>query len=182
MSRAWWTAACTGVHCARSTGRWRTASQIMLQCQWLLSTLPLFKRWTLPLKTRILLHPLEMAPPWRCKLCKIQHTTCSRISSWEGFFFRCWFPCYKQIGFTFSLLSLMPACIKIVNVSEILTARKAPFLSDSSSLRGVFWGNNIRYTNLNQDCFIVKVIAFCMLKQILIPPLTAWVFVEGIKL
>ena len=68
---AWFTAACTGVLCARSIGRWRGVYRITLSCQWPSSILHLFKRWAPPLKTRIPLHPLKRAPSWKCSLCKI---------------------------------------------------------------------------------------------------------------
>lgn len=72
---AWSTAACTGVRCARSTGRWRGASQRTSSCPWPLSTRPLFKRWN-PKKTahRMLHHPQTSTPStliWKCRLYRI---------------------------------------------------------------------------------------------------------------
>lgn len=69
---AWCTAACTVAPCVRSTGRWRDAFQMMLSCQWPLSTLPLFKRWSLLKKIRTLHnHRQRMATPiWKCRLCR----------------------------------------------------------------------------------------------------------------
>lgn len=81
---AWCTAACTGVLCVKSTGRWGVTYLILQAWQWLLLTHRQFKRWALVRKRTLQLHqqslpvketpiPLKKTPiwSWRCSLCRI---------------------------------------------------------------------------------------------------------------
>lgn len=72
------TAACTGVPCVRSTGRWREGSQTMFSQKWLWWTLLPFKRWSLLIMMiRKILKPLQLTTMstliWRCILYKSSH-------------------------------------------------------------------------------------------------------------